>query len=98
VVAGMRRADAGFMRVDVTRSRLAAMKAALGIEIERQRGDHMRALVTPQPNASDLRGRNSIHPVLKRPVTGPVLIRILPLAPMSSGHSSSLDLSVLRLR
>ena len=40
VLAGMREdSDGGFVRVDLTKPRLAAMKAALSLEIERQRAD-----------------------------------------------------------
>ena len=42
VLAGMRLDAAGaFRRVDITKPRLAAMKMALGVEIERQRGERI---------------------------------------------------------
>jgi len=89
VIAGMRQTDAGFARVDVTRARLAAMKAALGIEIQRQRGEHVHPLVAAKPNASDVRGRESIQPALTRPVRRLALIRVLPLAPLARSRVAS---------
>ena len=44
IVAGMRDdGRSGFVRVDVNKPRLAAMKAALGVEIERQRAERSRS-------------------------------------------------------
>jgi len=47
VLAGMREdGQGGFVRVDITKPRLAAMKEALGLDIERQRGER-KPLQTP---------------------------------------------------
>src|SRR5579859_97439 len=83
VLAGMRQTNDGFARIDVTRARLAAMKEALGIEIQRQRGERVRPLVAAKANASDARGRDLIQPALQLKVAGPERIRILPLAPLA---------------
>jgi hypothetical protein len=49
VLAGMREDDAGgFVRVNVTKPRLAAMKEALSLEIERQRAERMPLRVPNQ--------------------------------------------------
>ena len=45
VVAGMRQAGDGFVRVDLTKNRLAEVKSAVQSEIERQRGEQHQSLV-----------------------------------------------------
>jgi hypothetical protein len=88
VVAGMRETVGGFVRVDVTRARLVAMKEALAIEIQRQRGEHERPLVAAKATTSDAMGRISVQLALTQPVTG-ALIRILPLAPLARSRVAS---------
>jgi hypothetical protein len=61
VLAGMREdGQGGFVRVDVTRPRLAAMKEALGLEIERQRREPTQLQVrTELPTFAAKAGRNA---------------------------------------
>jgi relaxase MobL-like protein len=96
VLAGMR-ADlaGGYRRVDITKPRLAAMKEAVGLEIQRQRDEQVRTSSARVPIASDAASREiTTLPVLKPPVARPVLIRTLPPGPLArarvtSGGSSS---------
>ena len=82
IVAGMAvDKTCGYRRVDITRPRLAAMKAAVALEIERQRGDRAPAQPARRPMASGVSGRyRSSSPALKLLVSPPALIRALPLA------------------
>ncbi len=89
VVAGMRETSTGFLRMDITRPRLAAMKQALELEIQRQRGDRTPGHEASLPGASDARGRDLLQPALKLPVAGPRLIRILPLTPLARSRVAS---------
>jgi hypothetical protein len=89
VLAGMRESDDGFVRVDITKPRLAAMKQALGLEIQRQRGERAQVRVAANPSASDAKGRDPVQPALKLPVARPALIRILPLTPLARSRVSS---------
>lgn len=58
VVAGMRDTETGFSRIDLTKPRLAAMKAAVGSEIERQRGERL-----PAPARAMAPARRSAAPI-----------------------------------
>src|SRR5579859_868433 len=89
VLAGMRETNGGFVRVDVTRTRLAAMKEALGTEIQRQRGERVHPLVAAKADASDVKGRDSIPPALQLKVVRPERIRILPLTPQARSRVAS---------
>jgi hypothetical protein len=85
VLAGMR-ADlaGGYRRVDLTKPRLAAMKEAVGLEIQRQRDERVRTSSARVPIASDAAGREiTTMPALKPPVGRPALIRTLPSAPLA---------------
>lgn len=80
VLAGMR-ADAtgSYRRVDITKPRLAAMKEALGLEIERQRGEREqspRVFARPSPAATITEADS---PAIARHVARPVLVQALPL-------------------
>ena len=90
VLAGMREdGEGGYHRVDVSKQRLTAIKEAVALEIERQRGERTPSrLVGPQA-ASGARGRNSLQPALKRRVERPVLIRTLPLTPLPESGAVS---------
>jgi hypothetical protein len=74
----------GYRRVDVTKPRLAVMKQAVAIEIERQRGERAPSQPARKPMASGVSGRNrSSTPALKLLASQPALIRALPLAPLA---------------
>jgi len=91
VLAGMR-ADlaGGYRRVDITKPRLAAMKEALGLEIQRQRDERARTSSARAPIASDTAGREiTTLPALKPPVPRPALIRTLPSAPLALERPTS---------
>jgi hypothetical protein len=80
VLAGMR-ADAtgGYRRVDITKPRLAAMKEALGLEIERQRAEREplpRIYDRPSPAGSE-----ADSPAIAAPVARPVLVQALRARP-----------------
>ena len=82
VLAGMVSDGAGYRRVDVTKLRLAAMKQAVALEIERQRRERAPSQPVRKPIASGVSGRDgSSTPALKLLVSQPALIRALPLAP-----------------
>lgn len=81
VLAGMRETAAGYSRVDITKQRLAAMKQALALEIQRQRHERTPSRPPQSPIASDVRGRTSQPPALRLPAVRPAPIRILPLTP-----------------
>jgi hypothetical protein len=90
VLAGMRESvGGGFVRVDVTRQRLAAMKQALALEIQRQRGERIATLANAKPNASAARGRVSLQPALKPMTERSQLIRILPLTALARSRVAS---------
>ena len=80
VLAGMRLDAAGaYRRIDITKPRLAAMKEALGLEIERQRSERHplpRIYARPSP-AANITEANS--PAIARHVARPVLVQALPL-------------------
>jgi hypothetical protein len=104
VLAGMHgTGKAGYRRVDVGRSRLAGMKDAVALEIERQRGERMRARQRAQ--VSDA----APPALLRRALPEQAPVRITPAEPLarsrvaSSGSRSALRMtaaasSVLRLR
>jgi hypothetical protein len=84
VLAGMHEdGEGGYRRVDVSKARLAAMKEAVALEIERQRGERTPSKSVGAPTASGARGRNSSQPALKLLVERPALIRTLPLTPVA---------------
>ncbi len=76
VLAGMYEAKDGWHRVDLTRPRLAAIKQALALEIERQRGDRKPAAQVIQIPARTPRaplaqvGSALYAPTFRRPVGG----------------------------
>ena len=83
VLAGMHEdAAGGYRRVDLSKLRLAAMKQAVGLEIERQRGERVPSRSVTVPAASGFGGRAEI-PALKLSVARPALIRALPPAPLA---------------
>jgi hypothetical protein len=73
VLAGMREAGAGYVRVDLTKPRLAAMKQALAQEIERQREPGPPTLITRAPAAgvSESTGRSSTRSLARLRALGP---------------------------
>jgi hypothetical protein len=81
VLAGMH-ADAtgGYHRVDITKPRLAAMKEALGLEIERQRAER-EPLPRIQDRANPGAGSQADSHAITRPVARPVLPRALRVLP-----------------
>jgi hypothetical protein len=83
VLAGMRADGAGcYRRVDITKPRLAAMKEAVGLEIQRQRDERARTTSTPASIASGVQGREITPlPALKPLVARPALFRTLPSTP-----------------
>jgi hypothetical protein len=85
VVAGMAEdGTGGYRRVDVTKPRLAAMKEAVALEIERQRRERAPSRPTRKPMASGVSGRDRTStPALKLLVAQPALIRTLPLTPLA---------------
>lgn len=82
VLAGMRTDESGgYRRVDITKPRLAAMKEALGLEIERQRRERMPSLPTGnQPIATAV--SQAASPQIEVPVLPSVVVRPLPLPPV----------------
>jgi hypothetical protein len=90
VLAGMHEDATGrYRRVDLSKQRLAAMKEAVGLEIERQRGERAPSRLVTGPPASGSRGRGSYPtPALKLSIARPALIRALPLAPLSRYRSA----------
>ena len=83
VLAGMRVDETGgYRRVDITKPRLAAMKQALGLEIERQRGERVPSLRTVEPATSTAVGE-VVSPAIKAPASPPVLVVPLPSRPLA---------------
>jgi len=82
VLAGMR-ADAagGYRRVDITKPRLAAIKEALGLEIERQRSERMPPLRTVEPPTSSALDE-AVSASIKLPAVPAALVQLLPLRPL----------------
>ena len=84
VLAGMHEdGDGGYRRVHISKARLAAMKDAVALEIERQRSERTPSKLVGAPAASGARGRTSTQPALKLLVERPALIRTLPLTPLA---------------
>jgi hypothetical protein len=85
VLAGMHEdGERGYRSVDVSKPRLASMKQAVGLEIERQRGERKPSRSGGLPAASGARGRDAFAlPALKLLVARPALIRALPLTPLA---------------
>lgn len=110
VLAGMHEESPGIhRRVDVNKPRLAAMKEAVALEIERQRGERVPTEPAMPRTASAVIGGNTPkEPDLKPLVLAPALIRTPPMAapapPASRGDrsglapDSGLPMSILRLR
>jgi hypothetical protein len=74
VVAGMRETDRGFRRVELTKPRLAAMKAGVAIEIARQRAERRPALTRePSGVAVPRAGDASSLPAVIAPARKPTL-------------------------
>jgi hypothetical protein len=109
VLAGMHRdAQGAFHRVDITKRRLAAIKEAFRLEIERQRGE--RGLIEQtvrRTSSAFIGGNNSREPALTPLVFAPGLIRTPPMTapapgaasgPDERGSHADLALSILRLR
>lgn len=109
VLAGMQRRDDGsYMRVDVTKGRLAGIKAAVIAEIERQRGERVLEPSAPPHLGMAVGGRTNIKPALRPVAIVPRLIRTPPTtrpARRSRQHAArhrvaadALSGSILRLR
>jgi hypothetical protein len=108
VVAGMHEEGSGsYRRVDITKPRLAAMKEAVGQEIERQRGERSISDHTlPGTFRAVVGGNTTKEPALNAMVFAPALIRIPPTTvPAAAGGnrrqltpSVGLSVSILRLR
>ena len=78
VLAGMHQdATGAYRRVDVSKPRLTAIKHAVSLEIERQRGARVPSRSVTGPAKSGFGGRDEL-PALKLPVVRPALIRALP--------------------
>ena len=90
VVAGMHLDSAGrFHRLDISKPRLAAIKEAVALEIERQRGERqpttkLRELVVAAQGGTE----STSTPALQAPVARPVPIRIPPLATSTAGSNN----------
>jgi hypothetical protein len=75
VVAGMRETDQGFRRFDLTKPRLAAMKAAVAQEIVRQRAEREPAVVVERaPVAAPSDVRETKPGRLTAPIPRPLLL------------------------
>jgi hypothetical protein len=107
VLAGMRESEGSFSRVDVSKLRLAAMKEALALEIELQRGERRPLLRPNRATPSTVIGGNTYKEPALTLVTTPALIRTPPMtapaAAASTGdHPRSVPTavlpSILRLR
>jgi hypothetical protein len=85
VLAGMHEdATGSYRRVDLSKQRLAAIKQAVSLEIERQRGERTPSTAVSVSAASGLRGRDSNPtPGLQLQVARPALIRSLPLTALA---------------
>jgi hypothetical protein len=90
VLAGMHEDGNGsYRRVDLSKPRLSAMKEAVALEIERQRGERAPSRPASPSVAGGFRGRDSYQlPGLQLPVARPALIRALPLAPLARYRSA----------
>ncbi len=79
VVAGMHQTETGIVRLDITKRRLAAIKEAVGLEIERQRVRTYTLPVRGRSGETAGGGITRALPALKSP--SPALIRTPPAAP-----------------
>lgn len=109
VLAGMqRREDGSYGRVDITKGRLAGIKAAIIAEIERQRGERVLEPSAPPHLGMAVGGSTNSKPALQAVASAPLLIRTPPTARQarrSRQHparhqlaGSALSGSILRLR
>jgi hypothetical protein len=81
VLAGMAEdGDGGYQRVDVTKPRLAAIKVAVALEIERQRRERAPSQLARKPITSRVSGRHRTSTSALKLVAQPAVIRTLPLA------------------
>ncbi len=102
VIAGMRETEGGFARVDLTKPRLAVIKQAVALEIQRQRDERVLALaIQRKPFIAQASGQASIS----RPPAAWRVVRISRAASWSKpalgrrrALSSSPTPTVLRLR
>jgi hypothetical protein len=89
VLAGMRLdAAGGYRRVDITKQRLAAIKEALGLEIERQRGERVpspRFVEAPPTTAVD----EIVSPIVNAPPLAPSRVQLLPLRRLAHACAAS---------
>ena len=88
VLAGMHEIASGrYRRVDISKPRLAAMKEAIGLEIERQRGERTPAGPLPKPIPTEVsdRDRTSTSTLELLPAR-PALFRKLPVGPPPRLH------------
>src|SRR5690242_8095870 len=67
VIAGMYEAADGFHRVDLTRLRVASMKEAIGLEIDRQRGERTPLAVIALPERKPIAGILTARPPMVQP-------------------------------
>ncbi len=99
VVAGMRQdASGAYRRADITKLRLAAMKHAVGLEIERQRGERVIVRAPQAPNDNGVeRSRVPRRPI---PVSESLIQRLAHRCPPRhrSSRPSYVPGSLLRLR
>ena len=97
VLAGMHQdSTGGYRRVDLSKPRLAAIKQAVSLEIERQRGDASLPGRSPVQQRVGFGGRDEL-PALKLSVAGPALIRALPPAPLARYRAASRNAQQARL-
>jgi len=89
VLAGLRDdAAGGYRRVDITKSRLAAIKEALRLEIERQRGERVPTPRTVEvPDA--MRVEEIVSPIVNAPPLAPARVQLLPLRPLARPRVAS---------
>jgi hypothetical protein len=80
VIAGMYQVEGGYRRLDIPKRRLAAIKEAIGLEIERQRRERMPERTAVRTDANDATGRDT-GPLPALPAARSALIRVLPAAP-----------------
>jgi hypothetical protein len=90
VLAGMHEdGRGGYRQVDISKPRLAAMKQAISLEIERQRSDRTPSRQVPAQVASVVAGGDASIPALKSPAVRPSLIRTPPAVPMARYRSGA---------
>ncbi len=82
VLAGMRLDAADdYHRVDISKHQLAAIKEAVGLEIERQRSERVLAprMVEAPPTTAE---EEIVSPLVKAPPLPPARVQLLPLRPL----------------